>query len=153
MRRSNIANSVRKLAKIVGGGLAGLFFATCFTGCVSKAKANAHARAAFLAGQQQAMTRPAEPQPLPELAQGPVVTVNGPVKKHFVPWNPGMTLSQALLAAEYTSLEDPGAIAITREGHVTLVTSEQLLGGRDVALQDGDLVQILQRVPAPAQTR
>ena len=67
-----------------------LLLAATFSGCVSKSKADAKARAAFLAGQQQAVMRVQQAQ---TQGQGPSVTVNGEVRNHVVPWTEGLTLA------------------------------------------------------------
>src|SRR5262249_28043254 len=65
-------------------------------GCVSKGKAQAQARAAFIAGQQQAAMVSRQTQ-----LQGPTVTVLGEVRNSLVPWTPDLTLAKAVLAAAY----------------------------------------------------
>ena len=91
-----------------------LLLAAAFGGCVSKSKADAQARAAYLAGQQQAMMRMQQAQ---TQGQGPCVTVNGEVRNHVVPWTEGLTLAKALVAADYLGTADPGQIIIVHNGH------------------------------------
>jgi len=102
-------------------------------GCVSKSTAEARARAAFLAGQRQAMANIQQ--------RGPVVIVSGQVRTPFVPWTQGMTLARAIVTAEYYG-PDPRVIVIVRNGEELPVTPAQLLGGEDVPLQSGDIVKI-----------
>src|SRR5512137_517150 len=114
--------------------------AVAFGGCVTKRKANAKAREAFLAGQQQAMVRMQQTQ---LQTQGPSVTVNGEVRNHVVPWTEGLTLAKALLAADYYGTADPGQIFVVHNGRATRIEAKQLLTGVDIPLQPGDIVQLL----------
>jgi len=113
-----------------------LLVAVALGGCVSKGKANAQARAAFMAGQQQAMARMQQ-------AQGPSVTINGEVRNHVVPWTEGLTLAKAVLAADYCGAKDPGQLLIVHNGIATHVDPKQLLSGVDIPLQPGDIVQLV----------
>src|SRR5438445_11813243 len=80
--------------------LVGLFFA----GCTTKAKSNAQARAAFLAGQRQAMAAQ---------AQGPSVRIIGNVKNPVVPWPEELTLANAIVEADYQDLINPSQVIVT----------------------------------------
>ena len=113
-----------------------LLVAVALAGCVSKGKANAQARAAFMAGEQRAMARMQQ-------AQGPSVTLNGEVRNHVVPWTEGLTLAKAVLAADYCGAKDPGQIIIVHNGIGTRVDPMQLLSGVDIPLQPGDIVQLV----------
>ena len=113
-----------------------LLVAVALGGCVTKGKADAQARAAFLAGQQQAMMRMQQ-------TQGPSVTINGEVRNRIVPWTQGLTLAQAVVAAEYLGAKDPGQIIIVHEGIATRVDPKDLLSGVDIPLQPGDIVQFM----------
>src|ERR1019366_7118908 len=84
-----------------------LLLAVAFSGCVSKSKANAQARKAYIAGQQETMVRM---QQMQTQGQGPCVTVNGDVRNHVVPWTEGMTLAKALVAADYLGAADPAQV-------------------------------------------
>ena len=129
--------------------LCGAFLLTAmFGGCVSKSKADAKARAAFLAGQQQAIMRLQQAQ---MQVQGPCVTVNGEVRNHVVPWAEGMTLAKAVVAADYLGSADPGQILIVHNGLATRVEPAQLLSGVDIPLQPGDIVQLMPQATAPRQ--
>ncbi len=125
-----------------------LFLAATLGGCVSKSKANAQARAAYVAGQQQAMMRMQQAQ---TQSQGPCVTVNGDVRNHVVPWTEGMTVAKALVAADYYGSTEPGQIIIVRNGIATRMDARQLLSGADFPLQPGDIVQLMPRAGAPRQ--
>jgi hypothetical protein len=103
-------------------------------GCVSKSRADAQAKAAFIAGQQQAMV---------ELLQRQnAIKVIGPVKCPVIPWDPEMTLAKALVAAEYNGSTDPVEIILVRGGLATRFDVKELLAGHDVPVQAGDIVQI-----------
>src|SRR5205807_3681366 len=64
-------------------------------GCMTKAKARAQARDAFIAGQQESFRQMQQ-------NQTPTVTFFGPVNNAAVLWTKDLTLAQALLKAEYT---------------------------------------------------
>jgi len=115
-------------------GLALLITAGALSGCVSKSKAEAQARAAFLAGQQQAAQQ--------MQARGPNVTVIGEVKNTLVPWTADLTLVKAILAADYYGAGDPKQIIIVRGGEQIQVDPNQLLKGEDILLQPRDVIEI-----------
>ena len=123
-----------------------LLVAIALAGCASKDKADARARAAFVAGQQQAALRMQQVQTLP---QAPSVTINGEVRNHIVPWTQDLTLAAALVAADYYGATDPSLIYLVRSGKATVVDAKQLLSGVDVPLQAGDVVQLLSQSPTP----
>ena len=108
------------------------------SGCVSKKKAAADARAAFMAGQQQAMVA-RTPQPA-----GNVVTVVGPVRTPSVTWTQDLTLAKAIINAGYDSPVDPKQIMIVRNGQAVPVDPKALLAGEDVPLLPGDMVVLQQ---------
>ena len=122
-----------------------LLLAIPFAGCVSKSKAQAQQRAAYIRGQQETMIRM---QQMQKQGQGPCVTVNGEVSNHVVPWMEGMTLARALVAADYLGAADPAQIIILRNGVGKRVEPRQLLSGEDIPLQPGDVVHLLQQSPA-----
>ena len=115
-------------------------------GCVSKSKAQAQSRAAYIRGQQEAMVRM---QQMQTQGQGPCVTVNGEVRTHVVPWTDGLTLAKALVAADYVGTADPAQIIILRNGVGKRVEPRQLLSGEDIPLQPGDVVHLLPQYSAP----
>jgi hypothetical protein len=81
--------------------------------------------------------------PAPSADQMAVVFVRGDVKNRAVPWDEEMTLSRAIVAAQYTGLWDPHAISIVRAGHTYKVSARDLLKQRDdPPLQPGDVVVI-----------
>lgn len=103
-------------------------------GCVSKSKAEAGARAAFLAGQQQGTQQ--------VQLRGPAVTVIGEVKNKLLPWSIDLTLARAIVAADYYGARDPTEITIIREGHLMPVDPHQLLAGEDIPLLPQDIVEL-----------
>ncbi len=77
------------------------------------------------------------------------MTVNGEVRNHIVPWTEGLTLAGALVAADYYGAVDPALIYLVRNGRATLVDTKQLLSGKDVPLQAGDIVQLMPQSSTP----
>lgn len=129
--------------------LCGAFLvAVTFGGCVSRSKADAKARAAYLAGQQEAAMRIQQAQ---TQGQGPCVTVNGEVRNRVVPWTEGLTLAKALVVADYYGASDPGQILIVHNGIATRIEPARLLSGVDIPLQPGDIVQLMPQPAAPKQ--
>jgi len=106
------------------------------TGCVSKAKAKQQARDAYVAGQQQAMTK------LMQERAGPSVTIIGPVRSPTVTYTEDLTVAKAILLAGYEPPSPPKQIIILRNGFAIPVDPKQLLAGQDVPLQKGDMLQI-----------
>jgi hypothetical protein len=103
-------------------------------GCVTKSKANAQAQAAYLAGQRDGMMM---------AAKGTSVFVTGNVQNQIIPWTPEMTLSKAIVAAEYRGAKDPGEIIVQRKDQQPLhIRAQQLLRGEDMPLQAGDQIEI-----------
>ena len=109
-------------------------------GCVSRKKAQAEARRAYVAGQEQAMQAAARARQ----QQGPVVFVQGPVRNPVLPWEEGMKLSQAVAAAEYTGYMNPRLIRVLRNGQAAgELKGIDLLHHQDMGLEDGDTVLIV----------
>ena len=81
--------------------------------------------------------------------QGPCITVNGEVRNRFVPWSEGMTLAQALIAADYCGAADPGQIIVVHNGIARRIELQQLLSGNDIPLQPGDIVQLMPQTASP----
>ena len=116
----------------ISGTLA-LLITPLFCGCVTEAQAGARERAAYLAGQKAALA---------SVGVGQGVTIIGAVEHPNVPWVEGLTLSQAIATANYTSHRNPKAITITRQGEEIIVNPRDLIGGHVVPLQPGDTVKI-----------
>jgi len=110
--------------------------AILFCGCVTKSKADAQVREAYLAGQNAAL-RQQQAQ-----AQAPGVTVIGPVQNPDVPWVEGLTLTQAIATAKYLGQHDPKEIILTRQGESAKLAPKMLLNGADVPLEPGDTITI-----------
>jgi hypothetical protein len=106
-------------------------------GCVSKTKAKAQAKAAFLAGQQESAGR----AKLAEMSAGNV-TIIGPVRNPAVSWSEDLTLAKAIVAAGYVPANDPRQIVIIRNGEAIMIEPKRLLAGEDVPLLRGDVLQI-----------
>lgn len=104
-------------------------------GCVTKSKADARAREAFIAGQQQAIERMRQ-------AQGPSVTLMGQVRFPIIPWTEDLTLAKALVQAGYLPAAPPSDILIVRHGQAFHADPAKLLKGEDIPLEQGDVVQL-----------
>ena len=103
------------------------------TGCVSKSKSDARAQQAYLAGQREGAGA----------AQNRTVSILGDVKTHNIPWTEELTLSKALLAAEYKGFRDPRQIQVRRGTERYDVKVRSLLSGQeDPTLLPGDIVEI-----------
>lgn len=112
-----------------------LFILVPLAGCVSKATADAQAKAAFVAGEKAAYQNMQSSQT--------AIIVLGEVQKHQIPWVAGLTLAQAIATAGYNGAHDPTDIILKRNSVQTEVDPKQLLNGKDVPLQPGDVVSIL----------
>lgn len=104
-------------------------------GCTTKSKAQLREREAFVAGQQQAIAQW-------QVQQSPDIVITGKVNKSMVPWVEGMTVSQAILEAEYIGKRDPREIVILRRGQFIPVNVRNLLKGHDHYLEAGDRIEI-----------
>jgi hypothetical protein len=113
----------------------GVLLALGLPACTSRSKAKAEARAAFAAGQQQAMMRVQQ-------NQAPNVTVHGAVRNPLIPWTEGLTVAKAIVAAEYFGRRDPQEIIVVRKGQGLRVDPKQLLNGTDPRLEAGDIMEI-----------
>ena len=113
------------------------FILAASNGCVSQSKAKAQAKAAFLAGQQEAASR----SKLAEMSAANV-TIIGPVRNPAVSWSEDLTLAKAILAAGYVPASDPRQIVIIRNGEAIMIEPKRLLAGEDVPLLRGDVLQI-----------
>jgi hypothetical protein len=130
------------LKRPVKTALSILLLTVVLTGCKTKATAQREAdRKAFIATQQSAMAGLEQQQQ--QQQQQPVVWFRGEVRNPRVPWTEGLTLAQALLAAQYTSNWDPHIITVTRQGEVHPVNPRRLLRGQeDPLLEPGDVVEV-----------
>jgi hypothetical protein len=112
-----------------------IFALAAMTGCVTKSQADAEARAAYLAGQKAAYETIGATQTN--------IVVLGAVQKHEVPWVVGLTLTQAIATAQYTGTHDPEVILLKRNSAETQIDPGQLLNGKDVPLQPGDVISVV----------
>ena len=108
---------------------------TLLPGCESRARARREAAAAFTQGQQQGLLSADQART--------AVFVRGMVRNPVIAWHPGMTLSQAILAADYTGRQDPRAVVVTRKGVPHYVDVARLLRGtEDNEVLPGDLIEL-----------
>jgi hypothetical protein len=118
-----------------------LFFAAILTlaigsgGCTTRSQSQTDAEAAYQAGQRDTYARIAA-------LQRTSVVVIGPVQNPEVQWTEGLTLAQAILAANCTGHGNPKEIILTRQGEMTRIDPKDLLRGNDVPLQPGDTITI-----------
>ncbi|HAM72226.1 MAG TPA: hypothetical protein DCM86_11340 [Verrucomicrobiales bacterium] len=107
-------------------------------GCVSRSHARREAAIAFQAGQIQQQ----HPAPTPEQIRASIL-FRGNVRNALVRWQPQMTLSQAIVAAEFLGAQDPRSIVVTRNGQPVFVDVRRLLrGGDDREVFPGDIVEL-----------
>jgi hypothetical protein len=72
-----------------------------------------------------------------------MVWIQGEVKNRAVLWNEELTLSRALVAAQYTGLWDPHSISVVRDGTAYKINPRDLLKQLDdPILRPGDVVVI-----------
>ena len=112
-----------------------LLLALALTGCTTKAKANKQSREAFAAGQRQGLAQA-------EDARRVNIRFLGPVRQPEIVWADGLTLAQAIAAADYADARNPRAIVIIRQGRRIPIEPETLLRGEDLPLEPGDTVEI-----------
>jgi hypothetical protein len=112
-----------------------LVLAGMATGCTTKSTARLQAQNAYLAGQNAALQR--------QLAQqAGAITVVGPVQNASVPWVAGMTLTQALVTANYLGGGEPAQIILTRKGEDGVIDPRDLINGVQIPLEPGDIITI-----------
>ena len=115
-----------------------LLLALAATGCVSRSNARLREQNAYLAGQNAALQR----QAAQTTAQSPGVTILGPVQHPQVPWVTGLTLAQAIATANYVGADQPKEIFITRHGETAAMDASVLIGGTDIPLEIGDVIEM-----------
>ena len=113
-----------------------LLLAVFVSGCVSSSKARRKEQEAFQRGQQQgAAARPAEE---------PSIWFRGLIRHPRIPWTEGITLAQAMVAAEFTGATQPGSVRVIRQGQAYPIDLKLLLRGEvDPLLEAGDIVEML----------
>jgi hypothetical protein len=114
-----------------------LMLSLAASGCVSRSQARMQAHLAYLAGQREAFMHMQQQQ-----SRGPSVMFIGAVKTPVVGWTQGLTLSQAIVTAVYSSPANPTVIVIRRGQEAIPVDPDRLLEGEDHPLQAGDIIEI-----------
>jgi|ERR1043166_1351018 hypothetical protein len=113
--------------------LALLLVAATVGGCVSKSKSQLRSYQAYQAGQREAGGG----------TQARVVNIIGNVKNHLVNWSDDLTLTKALVAAEYQGLRDPRQIWVKRGAERYPINVKALLAGNeDPPLEPGDIIEL-----------
>jgi hypothetical protein len=112
-----------------------LLLVLALAGCTTKAKANKQAREALAAGQQQGLVQAAE-------ARRVNIRFLGPVGQPEIVWADGLTLAQAIAAAEYTDARNPQTIVVIRQSGRIPVDPKILLRGGDMPLEPGETIEI-----------
>ena len=112
-----------------------LCLAVALPGCTTNSTARARASAAYSAGQQQAYGQ------LQSLL-APSVSFSGNVTNPRLAWREGLSLAEAIVAADYRSVSSPRAIFVIRHGQRNFVDPKQLLSGQDFLLEAGDVIEI-----------
>jgi hypothetical protein len=107
------------------------------TGCVSKKEAQRRSREAYLQGRQDMMRM----QVMRSQSGQPTVTFVGQTRNAAVDFEEGLTLVQAIVAAEYFG-PDPSIILVRRGNQAQRVNPAELLNGVDIPLQAGDVIEI-----------
>jgi hypothetical protein len=114
-----------------------LVLALAASGCTTKSKARAQAKAAFEAGAKQRVARTLAP------GEERMVNIMGQVRNHTVPWEEGMTVANALDAAVYTGFSDPRLIVLRRGAESVQIRVRDLLHGTDNPLvEPEDIIEI-----------
>ncbi len=104
-------------------------------GCTTKSQARAEAKAAYLAGQQQSFANMQE-------ARRTNIRILGSVRNPVVEWTDGLTLAQAIIAADYTLPRNPSEIVVIRQRERITVNLKEFLRGNDLPLELGDTIEI-----------
>jgi hypothetical protein len=72
------------------------------------------------------------------------VFFQGPVRYPKILWSEGLTLSRAILTAQYVERGDPRRIIVIRQGEPYEIDPASLLRGeQDPIIQAGDLIQLV----------
>ena len=127
----------RRVLSLIGVGVV-VVVGGCVGGCVSQGTARREQLKAYEEGRQKAM------EEQEKAAQtGPVVLFRGDIRNPRVPWREGLTLAEALLAAQYTWNWDPHTITVLRDGRSYPVNPKMLLRGTEnPLLEEGDIVEV-----------
>ena len=71
-----------------------------------------------------------------------VVQIRGDVRNRIIPWSEDLTLAGALVEAHYIGRWDPLSVTVTRGRKVQRFSASRLLGGGDMFLEPGDVIDI-----------
>jgi hypothetical protein len=112
-----------------------LLLVVALCGCASKVKKRTQAQAAYQMGQQRAYDQIFE-------ARRINIRVVGPVRNPEIQWSEGLSLTQAIITANYTAAGTPQQIAIVRQQERISVDAEALLHGGDFPLEPGDTIEL-----------
>ena len=113
-------------------------------GCVSKKRSKSAQQSAYALGRQQGYVVGQETT-REEQQQEPVVHVSGNVRQSIIEWNEELTLSQTIVAAQYSGKRTPSKIFVHRGQDTFQVLAWQLLRGDDFLLEPGDHVELRER--------
>ena len=115
-----------------------LVLGVVLVGCKGSDRKSARARAQGMAIGRQQATAAVQAQPV-----FAPITVNGKVRNKQILWSEGMTLSKAIVAADYYDLLDPLAIYVIRGGQSTFINPKDVLNQQnDPEVMPGDLIDI-----------
>lgn len=104
-------------------------------GCVTRAGARREAQKTMFQEQQRAEFEKQQKEP--------AVWFRGDIRQPRVPWQEGLGLAEALVAAQYTANWDPRILTITRDGQVYTVSVRRLLRGQEnPQLEPGDIIDV-----------
>ena len=85
---------------------------------------------------------PAAAQEAMRQAQMVVQVRRGDVRNRIIPWSEDLTLAGALIEADYIGRWDPLSVTVTRGRKVQRFSASRLLGGGDMFLEPGDVIDI-----------
>jgi len=109
-----------------------LTFFALLSGCVSKKST----QRTYLEGVQRGAAA--------VQATAPAVTVLGDVRQNVIAWSEGLTLAQAITAAQHVRRVQPRAIILRRGNEAIRIAPEYLFqGGEDPALLPGDVIELV----------
>lgn len=112
-----------------------LFTTALLNGCVTQEGARREAQRTLLQEQQRAEFEKQQKEP--------AVWFRGDIRHPRVPWQEGLGLAEALVAAHYTANWDPRILTITRDGQVYPVSVRRLLRGQEnPQLEPGDIIDV-----------
>ena len=111
-----------------------LLLALAAAGCTTSKTAQLRAQDAYFAGQNAALLQSA--------AKFNGVTIIGMVQNPQVDWVEGMTLAQAIAAANFIGHADPRHIIITHQGEKAVLDANVLFNGADIPVEPGDIVEL-----------